>query len=221
MRPLYLKMSMSLDGFVCGANGEIEWLINTLDEESTQWILKILQHAGIHIMGRRTFHDMIAYWPFSSEPLAEPMNEIPKTIFSRKGSLDAKDTSQRTTSFREAEALAALRGMDMSKSGKSISPTWTAPRIASGPLTEEINDLKKEEGGYILAHGGASFAQNLVKANCIDKYFLLIHPVVLGHGLALFSELSQARHLLLEDSLSFPTGTVAHVYRNPGKLTVN
>ena len=217
MRPLYLKMSMSLDGFVGGPNGEIGWLINTLDEESMLWILDILRHAGIHIMGRRTFLDMIAYWPFSSELLAGPMNEIPKAVFSRKGSLDAKDISQRTTAFKEAEALAALRGMDMSKSGISISPTWTAPRIASGSLVDEINELKKEEGNYILAHGGASFAQNLVKANCIDKYFLLVHPVVLGHGLSLFGQLGQPRNLILEDSLPFPSGTVAHIYRNPGK----
>jgi dihydrofolate reductase len=215
MRQLYLKMSISIDGFVAGPNGEIEWLTNTLDKESTQWVLQILRHAGIHIMGRRTFLDMIAYWPFSSEPLAEPMNEIPKAVFSRRGSLDTKDISQRTSALKEAEALAALRGMDMSKSAKSISSTWTAPRIASGSLTDEINELKKQEGGYILAHGGASFAQNLVYANCIDKYFLLIHPVVLGHGLSLFSQLGQSRHLILEDSLSFPSGSVAHIYRNP------
>jgi hypothetical protein len=57
---------------------------------------------------------MLAYWPFSSEPLAAPMNEIPKAVFSRKGTLDTRDISQRTTAFREAKALAALRGMDMS-----------------------------------------------------------------------------------------------------------
>lgn len=215
MRELYLKMSMSLDGFVGGPNGEIDWLINTLDDESTQWILKILQSAGIHIMGSRTFHDMLGYWPFSSEPLAQPMNEIPKAVFSRKGSLDAGNNSRRTTAFRDAEALAALRGMDMSKSGRIISSTWTTPRIFSSSLIEGINDLKKEEGNYILAHGGAGFAQSLVKANGIDKYFLLIHPVALGNGLPLFSQLSRPQKLILESSHSFPSGVVGHVYGNP------
>ena len=112
------------------------------------------------------------------------MNEIPKVVFTRSGSLDSGDIVQRTKAFRDAESLALLRGVDMSKSGKNISPTWTSPRIASGFLVDEINDLKKAEGKYILAHGGAGFAQNLVKANCIDKYFLLVHPVALGNGLS-------------------------------------
>jgi dihydrofolate reductase len=61
MRELYLKMSMSIDGFVGGTNGEIDWLINTLDADSNHWILEIIRNAGIHIMGRRTFYDMLAY----------------------------------------------------------------------------------------------------------------------------------------------------------------
>ena len=216
MRELYLKMSISLDGFVGGPNGEIDWLMKTLDNESTEWILKILQQAGTHIMGSCTFQDMLAYWPFSSEPLAVPMNEIPKVVFSKKGTLDINDASRRTTAFRQAASLASIRGMDMSKTGKIISSTWTAPRIMNGLLTEEIINLKKDDGGYILAHGGASFAQSLVKANCIDRYFLLVHPVVLGHGLSLFSQIPYSRELILENTFSFPAGTVAHVYRKAG-----
>ncbi len=67
----------------------------------------------------------------------------------------------KTTAFKDAEALAALRGLDMSKSKGSISPTWMNAGIASGALSKEIMNLKEQPGKDILAHGGASFAQSL------------------------------------------------------------
>jgi len=42
MRKLILKMSVSIDGFVGGKNGEIDWLIKTLDDSSTAWIVDTL-----------------------------------------------------------------------------------------------------------------------------------------------------------------------------------
>ena len=60
MRKLVLKMSISADGFVCGPNGEIDWLIRTMDKSALEWIENTLWQAGVHIMGRKTFHDMAA-----------------------------------------------------------------------------------------------------------------------------------------------------------------
>jgi dihydrofolate reductase len=73
--------------------------------------------------------------------------------------------------------------------------------------------LKHQDGKDILAHGGASFAQSLVKLNLIDEYQLLTHPVALGKGLGLFATLPQALNLKLTDSKSFKGGAVAHIYR--------
>lgn len=83
MRKLILKMQVSLDGFVAGPRGEIDWIFSSRDEASTAWIVDSLWQAGVHLMGRVTYQDMAAYWPTSSEPFAAPMNEIPKFVFSR------------------------------------------------------------------------------------------------------------------------------------------
>jgi len=85
MRKLVLKMSISTDGFVCGPNHEIDWLLRTMDKSALDWVEKTLWEAGVHIMGSRTFHDMAAYWVTSSGQLAEPMNKIPKVVFSKGG----------------------------------------------------------------------------------------------------------------------------------------
>ena len=55
MRRLILKMSMSLDGYVGGPNGEIDWLIRSRDEGATAWIADTLWQAGLHVMGSRTY----------------------------------------------------------------------------------------------------------------------------------------------------------------------
>src|SRR5262252_146437 len=73
MRKLVLKMSVSLDGYVGGPNGEIDWLFKNLDEGATAWIADTVWQAGVHIMGSHTYQDMAAYWFTSTELLAAPM----------------------------------------------------------------------------------------------------------------------------------------------------
>ena len=84
MRKLILKMSMSVDAFVGGPNGEIDWLFKAMSDKTTNWIHDTLAGADMHIMGSRTFYDMKAYWPFSNDILAPIMNDIPKVIFYQK-----------------------------------------------------------------------------------------------------------------------------------------
>lgn len=55
MRKLVLKMSVSVDGFVGGPNGEIAWLFKSLDESATTWLLDTLWQAGVHIMAAARF----------------------------------------------------------------------------------------------------------------------------------------------------------------------
>jgi dihydrofolate reductase len=83
MRKLVLKMHVSLDGFVARPDGDLDWFVHDFDDELSAWEVEGLWRAGVHIMGRATYHDMAAYWPSSTEPFARPMNEIPKVVFSK------------------------------------------------------------------------------------------------------------------------------------------
>lgn len=93
------------------------------------------------------------------------------------------------------------------------SAPWRGSRIARGDLAEEITSLKRESGGHIMAHGGASFVQALSNLGLIDEYRLVIHPVALGKGLPLFKDLPTPLHLRLLDATTYPDGTAIHVYR--------
>jgi dihydrofolate reductase len=90
---------------------------------------------------------------------------------------------------------------------------WAESRIASGDLVEDIERLKRESGGVILAHGGATFVDALIRNGLIDEYRLVIHPVVIGHGTGLFGALSEPLRLNLIEARTFPSGTAIHVYR--------
>ena len=196
-RKLVLKMSVSLDGFVCGPNGEVDWIFRSSSQDSRQWVLNTLREAGVHIMGRRTYYDMAAFWPFSDVPFAAPMNDIPKIIFSRTG---IKDGTQVDRTPGVTPTAAVLK-------------SWAEPTVARGDLAEEVLRLKQQPGNFILAQGGARFAQSLVASGLIDEYRLAIHPVVLGQGQPLFSALSSPADLRLISATPFSSGAMAVVYQ--------
>jgi dihydrofolate reductase len=89
---------------------------------------------------------------------------------------------------------------------------WPESTIASGELDAEIAGLKAEEGGYLLAHGGAQFARALVREGLVDEYRFVVHPAALGRGMAIFSELPARLALDLIEAQRFSTGAVGHVY---------
>lgn len=214
MRKLILKMQISVDGFVGGPNGEVDWVFKSLDQAATDWLVRTLWQAGVHIMGRRTFFDMAAYWPYSAEPYAPPMNEIPKLVFSRHG-LDAVRQAELTRAFEDAVRQRAMLGIEAVPAKDAIAKAWADTPVLTGDLTTEINRLKRQPGKDIVAHGGAGFARSLLREGLVDEYQLVVHPVVLGKGLPLFSELPQPIDLKLVGSTIFETGAVAHTYR-PG-----
>jgi dihydrofolate reductase len=183
MRDVVLQMQVTLDGFVGTPDGSVDWAFPGFDEEFEAWTVDSLWQAGVHVMGGETGRGLAAYWPNPTEerdlPYAEPMNKIPKVVFSK--SLDALD--------------------------------WNETRIVKGDTTAEILRLKREDGGNILVHGGARFVQSLSRLGLIDRYQLMVHPVVLGEGLRLFPELDEPLRLELLEARAFPSGVTLHIYR--------
>jgi dihydrofolate reductase len=212
MRKLILKISLSVDGFVGGSHGELDWIFKTLSDDAVAWEVASVWEAGVHIMGSRTFRDMAAYWPTSKEPFAAPMNEIPKAVFTRRG-LAAITEAHPTEGLEDANRANAAARKDPASVTAEVEESWRNPYVASGNLAEEIARLKAQPGKPILAHGGASFVRSLVAGGLIDEYRLLVHPVLLGKGLPIFSDLPAARFLVLDQVKTFSGGVAAHIYR--------
>lgn len=208
MRQLILKMSMSIDGFVADPDGGIKWVFGS-DQEARAWVLETVSNAGLHIMGSRTFNDMAAYWPTSTDVFAPSMNQIPKAVFSRQGPAFLRNLG--TTAALGDTRVDAETGQSSELQPSAAS--WAQAYVASGDLAEEIAKLKAQEGKPVVAHGGASFARSLAAQGLIDEFALLVRPIALGRGLPVFSGLATPLRLELVSSKAFPGGSVAQIYR--------
>lgn len=85
---------------------------------------------------------------------------------------------------------------------------WRESAIASGDLAAEINKLRRQRGGEIIAWGGASFAQSLSRANLVDEYAVIYRPVAYGSGKPLFLDLPAAMDFKILATTCFGDGQV-------------
>jgi dihydrofolate reductase len=185
MRRLVLRMSMSLDGYVDGPDGDNDWMMRTRSPEGVAWVEQMMWGAGAHLVGRRSFEGFSRFWPTAEGPLAAPMNTIPKIVFSTSGKLPIEP---------------------------GTAPGWDDARVLGSDLAADIAALKAEPGKDLLAHGGVSFARSLIRLGLVDEYLLGVHPVVLGSGAALFEGMAPF-DLTLVDAIRFPVGTQMLIYR--------
>ena len=100
-----------------------------------------------------------------------------------------------------------------SKTLSDAEAIWPLTRVARGDLATEIAAIKAEPGPDVIVWGGGRIAGALAAANLIDEYRLLVQPLVLGAGQALFDQLPDPRRLDLVEALPFPSGIVLHTYR--------
>ena len=88
---------------------------------------------------------------------------------------------------------------------------WNNSTIISSNVVKEITQLKQQNGQDLLVYGSATLVQTLMQHDLVDRYRLLVYPVVVGKGKRLFQEGTPATLKLLE-SQSFSSGVVALVY---------
>lgn len=79
-------------------------------------------------------------------------------------------------------------------------------------IKEEIEKIKKEKGKDIWLFGGASLTTSLINLGVVDEISLAVHPVILGAGKPLFSNINGRVHLKLTDSKTYSTGLVSLTY---------
>lgn len=175
-------MQLSIDGFVCGANGEMDWMVWEWDEVLKNYTGSLTDSADIFLMGRATGEGMAMYWPtVASNPeskeedkwMAEKLNTLPKVVFSKT----------------------------------ITSINWTNARVAND-IVEEVRELKKEPGKDIMLYGGASLVSSFIRENLIDEYHLFINPAVIGKGKSIFNNLSERLNLKLVNTTPSSTGIV-------------
>ncbi len=186
MRKIVFMMSVSLDGYFCGPDGELDWQL--VDEELHGHFNDWLRSAGAFLEGRVSHELMAGYWPTADEdPDASPRvaeyagiyRRMPKIVFSR--TLDR------------------------------VGPNATVMRDV---VPEEIAALKAEPGGDLVV-GGADLAATFMRHDLIDEYRIYVHPVLIGRGRPLFRPSAVMLPLRLAEAKAFSSGVVLLRHERP------
>lgn len=90
---------------------------------------------------------------------------------------------------------------------------WPNATLAAGDGVDLVRQLKQTEGGNIVAFGGVRTVCSLVAAGLVDEYWLKFNPSVVGRGGSIFSGITEQRSLTLRHAKTYPSGTIATIYR--------
>ena len=183
MRKLIYSMTVSLDGFIAGRDGEIDW--SAPDEELHRFHNRQTGELGAQLCGRRLYETML-YWETVEEnpsaaqhvlEFARIWKTLPKIVFSM--------------TLERVEGNA---------------------RLLRDSVGDEVAKLK-EQPGKDLAVGGAGLASTCIKLGLIDEYRLFVSPVVLGGGTPYFPALDDRISLELVETQTFACRVVYVRYR--------
>ena len=185
MRKLILFLHTSLDGFVAGPKGEMDWI--NVDENMFAYAGKQTDEADTALYGRVTYQMMESYWPTAGDkPNA------------------SKHDREHSAWYNKVEKVVVSKTMQ-----KTILPNT---KIISENISREIITLKSATGKNILMFGSPTVAHSLMSENLIDDYWLFVNPILLGEGIPLFKDIKERIKLKFVASDIFSSGVVCLHY---------
>jgi dihydrofolate reductase len=161
MKKLVVSNWISLDGYISGPNGALDWILG--DGRLAQYETELMQEVDTTLFGRKTYEQLSQYW-----------SAVPNNV-------QAMDWEK-----PYAEMINAAHHVVVSRDLKSAD--WGRSTIWRDIDPTTVEDLKAGSGKSILVFGSASIVQRLTNLGLIDEYHLLVHPVLLGGGTRLFGE---------------------------------
>jgi len=185
MRNLIFFMHTSLDGFVAGLNGEMDWI--NVDDAMFDFVATMTDQADTALYGRVTYEMMQSYWPKAGE--------------------------QPNASKHDKEHSAWYNKVSKIVLSKTISEKGLDNTIViSDQLADKINKIKKQDGKNILIFGSPRASQALLNQGLIDEFWLFVNPIILGQGMPLFKDITGTTKLKLVESKTFACGVIALHY---------
>jgi dihydrofolate reductase len=174
MRSVTYSMSISLDGYIVGPDGDFDW--TAPDEEVFRFVTDEIREVGVHLLGRRLYETMLYWETADQDPSLEDSRlqwaaiwkPLPKVVFS-------------TT-------LSAVQGN---------------ARLACGGLAEEIERLRAKPGDGDIAIGGATLAAEAAALGLIDEYRARVCPVLVGGGIPFSPQRERRVDLELVETRTF------------------
>ena len=162
MRKVVLWIGMSLDGYTSGVNEQLDWLVPHATRPEAETVFRPLrERVDTILLGRVNYQGFAGHWPkVKDDPKASP------------------------TDVAISRWLDEVPKVVFSHTLREVS--WKNARLARGGAVEEVAALKRAPGKDLLIQNSTRLAQSLLAAGLVDEFQLLVAPVVLGDGRALF-----------------------------------
>jgi dihydrofolate reductase len=179
MRRFKLQVQTTIDGYMAGPNGEMDWLRFPWTADINAHIDALTEPVDTIVLGRRLAEGFIPAWASGPEGEAQEsidwMNNTPKVVISN--------------------SLAE-------------SP-WENAVVAGGGLAETVNKLKAQPGGDLIAYGGGTLVADLIAKGLLDELHLFVNPTAIGSGMPVFADLGAHHRFDLVDARAFECGVSA------------
>lgn len=185
MRTLKLQVQTTVDGYMAGPNGEMDWMNWNWDDALKNYVTALTEPVDDIVLGRKLAQGFIPHWAAVAADAAHPefnagqkFTNTPKVVF--------------TKTLEESE--------------------WDNTVLAKGNLVEEITQLKNRPGGDLIAYGGATFVAALLEHRLVDELYLFVNPTAIGNGLPVFKTSGSKQQLSLVKATPFECGIVVLQY---------
>ena len=185
MSNVVLFVHVSLDGFVAGPNGEMDWI--SAPEELFDFVGQRVNDVQTALYGRATYQMMQDYWPTAADQPDASRHDIEHSRW-----------------YASVTKVVMSRTMSADNAGGA--------RVIGADLYREIGELRRERDGEIVMFGSPTAAHALMAEDLIDGYWLFVNPVVLGAGIPLFERPAVVSKLRLLDTHTFDCGVVSLNY---------
>jgi dihydrofolate reductase len=187
MRRLKLQMQVTIDGYVAGPEGQLDWMTPgqvefDADPEIVALINQLTDTSDTILMGRKMTGEFIKHWEH-----AVTQKDSPEHAFAQK--------------------MVRLPKVVFSKTVKHVEGTNV--RVENGDLVDAVRKLKSESGKDLLVYGGATFVSSLIENGLIDEMKFFVNPVAIGSGMRVFKG---KKPLKLAASKAYECGIVVNSY---------
>jgi dihydrofolate reductase len=184
MKKIVAFMHVSLDGFVAGPNGEMDWI--NVDDELFEYAGKMIDRADVALYGRVTYDMMEGYWPTAADQPNASKHDIEHSAWYKKVDKVVLSTTMRSNS---------------------------KVKVVKDNLAEEISKIKNQGGKDIVIFGSPRATHALMQNDLVDEFWLFINPILIGKGMPMFSGISDRKKLKLLETKIFSSGVLGLHYK--------
>ncbi|MFG1707347.1 dihydrofolate reductase family protein [Nonomuraea sp. M3C6] len=179
MRKFKLQVQTSVDGYMAGPNGEMDWMTFPWTDDINAYIDALTEPVDCIVLGRKLAEGFIPAWASGPEGESQEtidwMNDTPKVVISNT---------------------------------LTESP-WKNAVVAGGDLAETVNKLKAQPGGDLISYGGGTLVRDLIAEGLLDEIHLFVNPTAIGAGMPVFANLGAHQRLHLVTAQPFDCGITA------------